>query len=92
MSNVVVVAFSALLLIALISIAGELTMRIRLSSREERGEKLLWWRRGGDEIASEYQKLFPQSIFPRFRMYAFLGFLILVVVLCVMIVFRQHSF
>ena len=92
MSNVVLVAFSALLLLALISIASELIMRIRLSGREERGEKLLWWRRGGDEVADEYQKVFPRSIFPRFRMYAFLGFLILVLVLCVMIVLRQHSF
>jgi hypothetical protein len=92
MFTVMVVAFSVLLLIALISIASELVMRIRLSGREEKEERLLWWRRGGDEVASEYQKVFPQSFFPRFRVYAFLGFLVVVLVLSVIIVLRPGLF
>ena len=88
----VVIAFSALLLIALISIASEFIMRVRLSSREVKGEKLLWWSRGGDVVASEFQEAFPQSILPRFRVYAFWGIVVVAFVLCAAMFLIQHAF
>ena len=63
MFKMLTIAFSALLLIAVTSIASELIMRIRLSIREVKGEKLLWWRRGGDAVSSEYRDVFPRRFF-----------------------------
>ena len=92
MFEMVAIAFSALLLVALSSIASELIMRIRLSVHEVKREKLLWWRRGGDAVASEYREVFPQSILPSFRVYAFWGFVVIAALLCVTMFLRQHPF
>jgi hypothetical protein len=58
--------FAVFIIVILISIlvascSSELIMRVRLSRLEPSGEKLLWWRRGGDEVAEVYQGLFPRS-------------------------------
>jgi len=92
MFKMVAIPFSALLLIALTSIASELIMRIRLSIHEVKGEKLLWWRRGGDAVASEYREVFSQSILLSFRAYAFWGFVVIVLLLCVKMFLRRHAF
>jgi hypothetical protein len=47
--------FSILVVVALLSIFGEFVMRVRLTRRTS-GDKIAWWRRGGDEIASTTQK------------------------------------
>jgi hypothetical protein len=53
--------FIVLLVMALLSICGEIVMRVRLTRSEASGEKLVWWRRGGDEVAGAYEALFPRS-------------------------------
>jgi hypothetical protein len=60
-----------LISILVASCSSELTMRVRLSRLERSGEKLLWWRRGGDEVAEVYQGLFPRSRLPLLRLFWF---------------------
>jgi len=63
--------FSILVIMAVLSICGELVMRVRLTRREPSRDKLLWWRRGGDEVAAMYQELFPRARLPLFRLFLF---------------------
>jgi hypothetical protein len=65
------VLFSLLVLMALLSIVGEMIMRVRLSQREVPGEKLAWWRRGGDAVSASYKELFPDSLIPAYRNFVF---------------------
>ncbi len=65
------ILFSLLVLMALVSICGEILMRLRLSQREATGEKLTWWRRGGDAASAAYEELFPNSRIPLFRRLVF---------------------
>jgi hypothetical protein len=64
------VLFSILVVIGLISILGELIMRIRLTKSATR-DKIAWWRRSGDEVAATYEELFPHSRLPLFRRFVF---------------------
>jgi hypothetical protein len=66
--------FSILVVVALLSISGEFVMRVRLTRRASR-DKIAWWRRGGDEVASSYAEVFPDSQLPVFRRFAFWLFL-----------------
>lgn len=68
---------------------GEIMMRVRLSKREPRSEKLLWWRRGGDEVASNYLELFPNSFLPRFRDFTFWLLLFFAACLLILIVWKK---
>ena len=63
--------FLLLVVMALLSICGEIVMRVRLTKQETSSDKLAWWRRGGDEIAATYEELFPRSHLPAFRRFAF---------------------
>jgi hypothetical protein len=63
--------FAALIAMALLSICGEIAMRVRLTRREASGDKLAWWRRGGDEVAATYGQLFPSSYLPLLRRFVF---------------------
>lgn len=75
---------TVVLFIVLISISGEIMMRVRLTKLETPKEKLLWWRRGGDEVADAYQHTFPNAKFPLVRVYVFWGFIVAVfLLLCV---------
>lgn len=65
------VLFSVLVLIAIVNVGVEIVMRVRLTRLEIRTEKLLWWRRGGDDVAEAYQELFPETRLPFFRKLAF---------------------
>jgi hypothetical protein len=67
--------FSILVVIGLLSICGEIVMRVRLTRMETSRNKLAWWRRGGDEVAATYEKLFPRSRLSFFRRFAFWLFL-----------------
>jgi hypothetical protein len=58
-----------LVLVIMVVIGGcsELVMRIRVTKMELH-DKIAWWRRGGDEVESAYEELFPKSRLPgRFR-------------------------
>jgi hypothetical protein len=59
--------FSVLVLAALLGIFGEIAMRIRLTRNEVSADKVAWWRRGGDDVASGYEKVFPDSWLPHVR-------------------------
>jgi hypothetical protein len=65
------VFFSIVAVVALLSICGEFAMRVRLTKREPTRDKLIWWRRGGDDVAATYEELFPHSRLPLFRRFAF---------------------
>jgi len=64
------VFFSLLVVVALLSIFGEIVMRVRLTKRASR-DKIAWWRRGGDEIVATYEEVFPDSRLPLFRRFIF---------------------
>jgi hypothetical protein len=63
--------FSLLVVMAVLSICGEIVMRVRLTRRAPR-DKIAWWRRGGDEVAATYEEVFPDSRLPLFRRFVFL--------------------
>jgi hypothetical protein len=62
--------FSILILMGLLSVCGEFVMRVRLT-RRTLGDKIAWWRRGGDEVAATYEEVFPDSRLPFFRRFVF---------------------
>ena len=64
------IVFSILGVVALLSIFGEFVMRVRLTRRVSR-DKIAWWRSGGDQVASTYAEVFPDSRLPLFRHFAF---------------------
>ncbi len=64
------VVFSILVIVAVLSIGGEIVMRVRLTKRAS-CDKIAWWRRGGDDVATTYEELFPDSRLPFFRRFAF---------------------
>ena len=65
-----------LIITIIIGISCEIVMRVRLTKLETPHEKLLWWRRGGDEVSATYHELYPRSPLPIFRHLTF-GILIL---------------
>jgi hypothetical protein len=65
------VFFSILVIMAIVGSCSEILMRVRLSKREASPDKLVWWRRGGDEVTATYQELFPQTRLPLFRRFSF---------------------
>jgi hypothetical protein len=63
--------FSILVLLSILSIYSNVVMRIRLTKGEASRDKLVWWRRGSDEVTSMYEELFPGSYLPLFGQLAF---------------------
>lgn len=64
------VIFSILLIVALLSICGEIIMRVRLTRRASH-DKIAWWRRCSDEVVASYEEIFPDSRLPLLRRFAF---------------------
>jgi hypothetical protein len=62
--------FSLLMVMALLSICGEIVMRVRLTKRASL-DNIAWWRRGGDEVSATYEEVFPDSRLPFFRRFVF---------------------
>lgn len=65
------IAFAILVLAALVSICGEIVMRVRLTRAEPSQNGLAWWRRGGDQVSASYQEFYPNSRLPLFRHFTF---------------------
>ena len=65
------ICFSILVIMALLSICGEMVMRVRLTRREPSRDKLVWWRSGGDEVTAAYEEIFPGPRLPIFRRLTF---------------------
>jgi len=84
------VVFPILVMIAIPSICINLVMRIRLTKAERSRDKLVWWRRGSDEIDAMYEELFPGSYLPLFNQFAFWLLLASASVLLVAILWRSH--
>ena len=89
MVNAIPVVVAIFVFMAIFNGFGEIMMRVRLSKREPPSEKLLWWRRGGDEVASNYQELFPRSFLPRLRQITFWLFLIFAAALLALVVWKK---
>jgi len=80
--------FIVLVVIALASIAIEILMRVRLSVREPRAEKLLWRRHGGDEVAATYEKVFPRTMLPAIRQFALWSIVVTAAALLLVVVLK----
>jgi hypothetical protein len=65
------IAFSALVLMALVSIVFNFATRIRLMKHDTARDKLAWLSRGSSEVWDTYEALFPGSYVPRFQRFAF---------------------
>ncbi len=65
------VVLSILVLMAILSIGSNVIMRVRLTKAEPSRDKLVWWRRGSDEVATMYDELFPSSYMPLISQFAF---------------------
>jgi hypothetical protein len=87
-TDVVGILFAILVVMALLSICGEIVMRVRLTKRDTSRDKLAWWRRGGDEVTAAYEELFPHTPIPILRRFVFWLVLASAVVICVAIVLR----
>jgi len=66
----ITILFSILVVMVLLSLFGELLMRIRVSKKDP-DDRMVWWRLGGDEVAAAYEVLFPNSRLPFFRRFVF---------------------
>jgi hypothetical protein len=84
------VVFSILVLMAILSIFSNIVMRIRLTKAEPSRDKLVWWRRGGDEVNAMYEELFPGSYMPLLSQFAFWFLLALASVALVAILWKSH--
>jgi hypothetical protein len=84
------VVFSMLLLMSLLSIYSNIVMRIRLTKAEPSRDKLVWWRRGSDEVDAMYEELFPGSHLPLFSQFAFWLLLALASVILVATLWKSH--
>jgi len=71
MHNLFGALFVIFVTMAILASCSEIVMRVRLSRREPSRDKLLWWRRGGDEVSMVYQETFPASRLPIFRRIVF---------------------
>jgi hypothetical protein len=65
------ICFSILVIMALLSLCGEMVMRVRLTRRESSRDKLVWWRAGGDAVTAAYEEIFPGTRLPILRRFAF---------------------
>jgi hypothetical protein len=70
------VFFAILLIVALFIIFTEVIMRVRLSKSESSQNRPLWWVRGGDEVDSAFEEVFPHALLLRARRYAFWLFVV----------------
>ena len=86
----VAVAFSVLVLLALISIAFHWAMRVRLMKMDSSRDRIEWLSfRGGDDVLKTYEDLFPRSVLPRFcRLVFWTGIVSGVVGLCAMFILK----
>ena len=80
--------FSLLMVMGLLSVCGEIVMRVRLTRRASR-DKIAWWRRGGDEIATTYEEVFPHSRLPFIRRFVFWLFVVCASLLVLWLLLRK---
>jgi len=84
------ILFSILVLMSILSISSNLVMRIRLTKAEPSRDKLVWWRRGSDEVTSMYEELFPSSRLPLVSQAAFWLVLTSAIAVLVALLWKSH--
>ncbi len=84
------ILFSILVLMSILSISSNLVMRIRLTRAEPSRDKLVWWRRGSDEVTSMYEELFPSSHLPLVSQAAFWLVLTSAIAVLVALLWKSH--
>jgi hypothetical protein len=84
------ILFSFFVVIALLSILGEIAMRVRLTRSDTSRDKLAWWRWGGDEVTAIYEELYPDSRLPIVRPFAFWLFIACSAVLLLVVLQRSN--
>jgi hypothetical protein len=68
----VAVVFSAMVMLALISIVVHWIMRIRLMRLDSAKDRIEWLSfHGGDDVLNTYEAVFPRSALPRFCRFVF---------------------
>ena len=61
------IAFSAIVILALVSIVAHWTMRIRLMRLDSTRDRIEWLSyHCGNDVVDAYEALFPRSVLPRF--------------------------
>jgi len=72
MFTVVFAVFSTMVVLAFVSGAFYLAMRIRLMKMDSARDRIEWLNlRGGDDVLDTYEALFPRSVLPRFCRFVF---------------------
>lgn len=66
----VAIAFSTMVILALVSILAHWTMRIRLMRLDSTRDRIEWLSFRGD-VLNTYEALFPRSVLPRFCRFVF---------------------
>jgi hypothetical protein len=86
----VAVAFSVMVLLALVSIVMHWVMRIQLLRLDSARDRIEWLSfRSGDDVLSTYEAMFPGSALPRFCRFAFWTALVVAAVgLCAILILR----
>ena len=84
------VCFSILVVMAILSSCSEIAMRVRLTNRASSGDKLVWWRRGGDDVADAYEEIFPHTRLPLLRRLAFWLVLAFASAILILILWKSH--
>jgi len=82
--------FSVLAIIALLSMAFHITMRIRLLKMDAARDRIEWLSfRSSAEVMDTYQALFPRSVLPRFCRFAFWTFIFCAAVMLCAIILKS---
>lgn len=84
------IAFSAMVILALVSIVVHWTMRIRLMRLDSTKDRIEWLSfHRGDDVLNTYEALFPRSVLPRFcRLVFWAAIVIAAVGLCAVVVLK----
>ena len=84
------IAFSAVVILALVSIVVHWTMRIRLMRLDSARDRIEWLSfHGGDDVLNTYEALFPRSVLPRFcRLVFWTAIVIAAVGLCAVVILK----
>ncbi|MBI3478692.1 MAG: hypothetical protein HY010_23435 [Acidobacteria bacterium] len=83
-------AFSALVMLAIVSIVFHWAMRVQLMKGDSSRNRIEWLSfRGGNDVLQTYEALFPRSVLPRFcRLVFWTGIVSGVVGLCAMVILK----
>ena len=84
------IAFSAMVILALVSIVVHWTMRIRLMRLDSTKDRIEWLSfHGGDDVLNTYETLFPRSVLPRFCHLVFWTAIVIAAVgLCAVVILK----